>query len=432
MTCRTFTLVFLFASLMVALACSSDDPAEPEVTDPTYIWAGNGRAGFGATGYLPRKTRLYWPQDVTFTPDARPMVIDWNNHRVLAVDVEGNFTLVVGADSLSPDIGDPCPAPPADCFDIVATGAKLNHPTHVAYDANGNMVLCAWHNSELFLLDTATGLMDRFIGTGFRPCFGPNQQDPQDALSACVDLPASVAFDPEGGLCFTDQANMIIRRVDMGTGIVTTIAGTQPTPNPAFPATSSDKWIIHFDFTGDGGPATAATLSFERGQIADPGGKICFDTFGNMFIADTWNHAVRRIDHVTGIITRFAGAAPVYDDSLKIYVGVPGYSGDGGAATSAKLFEPRDVAVDFDGTVYIADTANNVIRKVSPGGSISTVMGVHRKKNPSALMPDQVIAEDGASAKAVHLTQPSGVAVDVSGLLYVADTGNNVIRIFDR
>lgn len=404
------------------VACGSDDsPAEPEVDDPVYIYAGTGQGGFGTMGLPPRKTRLYWPQDVTFTPDGKPMVIDWNNHRVISVDDGGNFVLVAGA--AENDFGDPCPLPPAECVDINATSARLNHPTHVAFDPDGNMVLCAWHNSSLFLLDTATGLMDRFCGTGFRPCFGPDENDPQDALTACVDLPASVAFDLQGGLCFTDQANMIIRRVVSGT--VDTIAGTQPVYD-----SGTGRWNVQFGYSGDGGPAIAARLSFERGQIADPSGKICFDALGNMYIADTMNHAVRVVD-TNGIINRFAGAAPVAD-GLGGYVGASGYTGDGGPATSARLYEPRDVAVDFDGTVYIADTGNNVIRMVRPNGTISTVMGVQRRKKPPALQPEVVMAEDGASAASVHLTEPSGVAVDGNGRLWVADTGNNVIRIFDR
>lgn len=424
-TARRFFPLFPIVLIAASFAgCLGDDTSttEPEVNDPVYIYAGNGQAGLGELGLLPRETRLYWPQDVTFTPDGRPMVIDWNNHRVIAEDVDRHFLLVAG--SADNDFGDPCPLPPAECVDVVATSAKLNHPTHVCFDPNGNMVLCAWHNSELFLLDTATGLMDRFIGTGIRPCFGPDP-DPQIAISACVDLPASVAFDPQALLCFTDQANMIIRRVNMQTGIVETIAGTQPVYN-----SSTGKWNVQFGFTGDGGPATQAKLSFERGQIADPSGKICFDNLGNMYIADTMNHAVRRVD-TDGIITRFAGAAPV-DDGTGTMVGVHGYSGDGGAATSATLFEPRDVAIDFDGTVYIADTGNNLIRKVRPDGTIWTVVGVHRPKKPAALQPEAVLLEDGAAARQVHLTEPSGVAVDSNGRLYIADTGNNVIRVLDR
>src|SRR5688500_10532285 len=189
MMMRRATPLWLFGSLLVLgiAGCGSDEsPSDPVVDDPVYIWAGNGQGGFGAMGSEPRQTRLYWPQDVTFTPDGRPMVIDWNNHRVIAVDMDGNFEIVAGASDN--DFGDPCPPAPAPCIDIVATTAKLNHPTQVAYDpATGNIVLCAWHNSALFLLDTTTGLMDRFCGTGARPCFGPSS-DPQPLDSVCVDL----------------------------------------------------------------------------------------------------------------------------------------------------------------------------------------------------------------------------------------------------
>src|SRR5512134_848564 len=110
---RTLTpaCLTLLTGTLIFFACSSDNSTvEPEVTDPVYIWAGNGAGGFGEMGKLPRKTRLYWPQDVTFTPDGRPMVIDWNNHRIIAIDADGNFVLVAGASDN--DFGDPCPPAP--------------------------------------------------------------------------------------------------------------------------------------------------------------------------------------------------------------------------------------------------------------------------------------------------------------------------------
>jgi sugar lactone lactonase YvrE len=364
-------------------------------------------------GQVPSKTQLYWPQDVAFANDGTPVVLDWNNHRVVAVDQgTGRFRLIVGvADG---DFGDPCPPLPNPCDNIVAVNAKLNHPTHVAFDANGNMVLSAWHNSELFLLDTTTGIMDRIAGNGLRPCYNG---DEQAAIAACVDLPASVAYDPQGRICFTDQANMIVRMIDQN-GIIHCIAGTTPIIN-------GNTATPQFGYAGDEGLATSALLQFERGQIADPSGKICFDAAGNMYIADTRNHAVRVVD-TNGIIHRFAGAPPAAG------VGQPGFAGDGGLAIDAKLNEPRDVAADTDGNIFIADTGNNVIRMVKPDGKISTIVGVQRPINSIPLVGNQVLAEDGFAARDVHITGPAGIEVDSQGRLWIADTQSNVVRILYR
>ena len=254
--------------------------------------------------------------------------------------------------------------------------------------------------------------MDRIAGTGMRPCYNG---DEQAAVTACVDLPASVAYDPFGRLCFTDQANQIIRMIDEN-GIIHCIAGTQPLTNPHTP---------QLGFAGDEGPAISAKLFFEAGQVADPSGKLCFDAAGNMYIADTRNHAVRMVDGA-GIIHRFAGAAPVGG------VGQAGFSGDGALAIDAKLNEPRDVAADADGNILIADTGNNVIRMVKPDGTITTLVGVQRPVNSIPLVGNQVLAEDGFAARDVHITGPAGVEVDSQGRVWIADTQSNVIRILYR
>jgi hypothetical protein len=406
-TLRNAVLVLTLAALG---ACSDSSTAPPEeVTDPVYIYSGIGSSGYGAMGHLAAKTELYWPVDVYFSPEDEPYIIDWNNHRVIKVDDAGRCRLSVGV--AGGDFGDPCPSPSTPCDSIVATSAKLNHPTSVAFDpANGDMILCAWHNSELMRLDRNTGLMQRICGTGARSYNG----DERTAISALVDLPVSAVFNSAGELVFADQANMVIRKID-ASGIIHTIAGTPPVQ-------VGNTLQYQLGFAGNEGPATSALLFFDRGQVADPGSKICYDGFGNLYICDTRNHCVRYVDP-SGIIHQFAGVGP-YD----IGTG-PTFSGDGGPATQAHLLFPRDVAADIEGNIFIADTGNNVIRKVATDGTISTVAGRPRRLNAPALTPSQVLAEDGKSAREITLTAPYGVEVDKKGRLWIADTNNNVIRI---
>jgi sugar lactone lactonase YvrE len=150
-------------------------------------------------------------------------------------------------------------------------------------------------------------------------------------------------------------------------------------------------------FSGDGGPATGAMLD-------EPFG-IAVDGSGNLYIADYNNNRIRKVTP-DGLISTVAGT------------GTEGYNGDGGAATSAELFHPYSVAVDGSGNLYIADSANNRIRKVTPAGAISTVAG-----NGTA-----GYSGDGGDATSAQLWVPLGVAVDSNGNLYIADNYNNTIR----
>lgn len=203
--------------------------------------------------------------------------------------------------------------------------------------------------------------------------------DAAAATGASFALPAAVAYDQAGNLYIADAGNDVIRKVD-SSGIVTTVAGSGVQ-----------------GFGGDGGPATAALLDTPTG--------VAVDGHGDVFIADSHNQRVRMVNP-QGIISTVAGN------------GVAGYSNDGGAAASASLFLPRAVAVDAAGDLYIADTGNNRIRRVS-NGVITTVAGDG----------EQFYSGDGGPAASAGLDAPTGVAVDAAGNLYIADSHNQRIRM---
>lgn len=419
---RSRLVCFIISAGFAIAGCNSDDSVSPppvgncdelhpgtfeEIVSPepghVYVWAGTGQAGAGSSDVRPGATRLYWPVDVNFDPNGSPMVIDWNNHRVLAMNGSGELEKVIGR-----YFGNPVDGP--------ALQADLNHPTHVTFTPDGSkLILSAWHNSILMEWNIATDWLAKFCGTGGR-CFNG---DGQARLQTCCDLPVCALYHPiSGELYFSDQANHIIRRID-GSGVVHIVAGTAPIWN-------GSVWIYQFGYSGDGGPATSALLSFERTQNANPSGKFCFDAAGNMYIADTVNDAVR-IVYTNGTIDTYAGN-PI--------IGA-GYAGDNGPATSALLREPRDVAVDGDGNLFIADTGNSVIRMVDPSGIITTAVGKYRAPiapNPyaAAISSCALHEEQGLAAKDVRLATPHGVEIDADGNLWISDTQNNVIRILYR
>jgi sugar lactone lactonase YvrE len=341
--------------------------------------AGTGTAGDGADQQSALKTNLYLPQDVTVAPDGRVYVVDWNNHRIRRIETDGTMTIVAGIGELGLSADDP-------------TTGRLNHPTNVTFDALGNLVIAAWHNSRIKTVDLATLDITDMCGNGMRAFSG----DGGPATAAALNLPVAVVYDAQWNLIIADQANDRLRKVDAVTGIITTIAGQAPCVG------TPDMCPL-----GDGGPATAANFSFPAGQAAQPGGRIDIDPAGNIYVADTTHALVRKID-TTGIVTTIAGNA------------TSGYSGDGGLATAASLSNVSDVAVAADGTVYIADTGNDCIRAVSPAGMISAAVGVCGQSG---------FGGDGGPATSALLDRPTGVAFDTAGNLYVADTHNQRVRI---
>jgi len=355
------------------ISCSNEGPIlpSPEPNSQIELFMGTGAAGLGDLGLSPLETPLYLPHDLTIGPDGLPYVLDWNNHRVLVVEDNG-VRLLIGSGELG------------DAQDGMATEISLNHPTNVSFDPQGYLILSAWHNSKVMRLDMNSGYIEAICGNGQRSYGG----DGANAIDAIVDLPNSTAFDSKGRMFISDQGNNRVRVVNTE-GIIETYAGSGS-----------------IGFNGDGGLATeAAIFTGGGGQEAFPAGKIAIDSKDNLYIPDTGNARIRMVD-AEGIIYTIAGTGehgfsgdsiPALDAELNwpsdiaidsednIYIadsfnhcirkidkngmittfagicGEQGSEGIGGKPTEIKLDRPYGIAFDSQDNLYIADTQNHRI-----------------------------------------------------------------------
>jgi uncharacterized protein (TIGR03437 family) len=262
--------------------------------------------------------------------------------------------------------GAPLPTP------VSAVSASIGDPPRVAVDATGNLYFGSMHS--VFKVDP-TGNITRIAGIGQSGYSG----DGGAATAAQLEYPAGIAVDAAGNVYVADLTAHVVRIIATN-GTISTYAG-QGTAG----------------YTGDGGAAIQAQLNAPMG--------LALDSAGNLYIADSGNHAVRKVSQ-SGAIGTVAG------------IGSPGYSGDGGAATAATLDQPEGVAVDASGLLYIADTFNNRVRVAAPGGIIQTVAGTGISS----------YSGDGGAAATAALFLPTDVATDSGGNLYIADYGNSRIR----
>ncbi len=267
-----------------------------------------------------------------------------------------------------------------------ATLASFVSPAGIALDSRGNVYVADSGGHRVRKIDSITGTISTVAGTGVPGFSG----DGGSALTAMLNSPFGIAIDGNDNLYVADSSNQRIRKVVLANGLITTVAGSG-----------------NFGFQGDGSPAVSASFKAPQG--------VAVDESGNLYIADTFNNRVRKVDGTTGIVTTYAGN------------GSFAFAGDTGPAEEASLRQPEDVAVDRRGDVYIADTSNHRIRKVLGGpGIIITVVGDGESR----------YSGDSGAAFRASLFQPRSITFDSKDNLFIADTNNHRIRsasiIFDQ
>ena len=386
------------------------------------IVVGNGTPGYSGDGGLATSAQINSPVGIALDPQGSLFISDTNNNCVRRVDAKTGIITTFAGTAVRGYSGDGGPA----------TQARLSGPTGIAVDADGTVYISDIVNFRVRRVDPSSGNIDTYVGTGTAGYSGDGGQ----AAAAAIYNTWSLSLDASGNLYLADAGGGVIRKVTKVSGLINTVAGTRNIdPNSVS--------------SGDGGPATAAQLG-----AAD----LTFDTAGNLYIADWGFGRIRRIDGATGIITSVAGTSN------------SSYGGDGGAATKAGLYYPKGIAVDAAGNLYIADVGNYRVRKVSAlTGNISTIVGTGdasfsgdngtptkaQLSSPTFLALDTggnlyisdtsnrrirkvsatsgtintvagggtVFGTDGGQATASQI-DPSGITVDAAGNIFFAESGH--------
>ncbi len=331
-----------------------------------FTTAGNGVQGFSGDGALAIYAQMKQATSVAVDASGNIYIADYIDSRIRKVSTSNIITTIAGTGTagLSGDGG-------------LAINAKLNNPAGISVDAAGNIYIADFSNNRIRKINTS-GIISTIAGYTTAPGFSG---DGGIATSAQLSGPNGVVADAAGNIFIADYYNNRIRKINTS-GFINTIAGTSTA-----------------GYSGDGGPATAAKINAPAAIIKD--------ATGNIYFAEYLNHCIRMIDP-SGIISTFAGTG-----------GVSGFSGDGGPAIAAKLFDPAGLIMDATGNMFIADSYNNRIRKVNVSGNISTICGTGAAG----------YSGDAGSASLAKIYRPNGVATDVSGNVFIADLGNYRVRV---
>jgi hypothetical protein len=333
----------------------------PQFTIQTV--AGTGTAGSTGDGGPATSAELNGPRGVTEDIYGNLYIAEYYGQRVRKVTPNGTITTLAGT-GVQGYSGDGGPA----------TNAELNGPYRVTVDLAGNVYIPDSGNSRVRKV-APDGTITTFAGNGSSGYSG----DGGPATSAALNYPEAVAFDSAGNYYIADEAANVIREVSPS-GIITTAVGTG-----------------NANYTGDGGPATSATL---YGPVG-----VQVDASGDLYISDQGNDVIRKVTN--GIISTFAGT------------GVFGFAGDGGPASKAEFDNPASIGLDSAGDLYIPDAANQRIRVVLTNGIIYTVAG----------NGVQGYGGDGGPATSAALAGPRSASVAPNGNIYIGDFDNNRVRM---
>ena len=328
--------------------------------------AGNGSAGYTGDGGPATAAEIYYDFEVATDNFGNFFISDWYSYNsVRKVDAYGIINRFAGNGTYGFS-GDGGPA----------TAAQLAYTYGLCADPTGNVYISDWGNWRIRKVNTS-GIISTYAGNGSLGYSG----DGGPATAAQIGYCYGIASDASGNIFFSDYYNRRIRRIDATSGIITTIAGTGGSGG-----------------SGDGGPATAATFTYPWFLACDPS--------GNVYVSDYSVDRIRKIDMSTGIISNYAGT------------GTYSFTGDGGPATAATLYEPTGIAIDGAGNLYISDLANERVRKVNTSGIITTIGG----------NGTWGYSGDGGPATAAEMKYPYGLAVDGSQSVYICDYDNWRIR----
>jgi DNA-binding beta-propeller fold protein YncE len=380
--------------------------------------AGTGDAGFNGEGRHALDSWMSFPMSITYSPYGRPIIADWNNHRLREVQDDGTLVTIMGTNFLGD--GDFEQRDQAD--GALGTTVNLNHPTQQRYFSSGVLLSASWHTHKLRLWEPLTGMVRVLAGTALG--FNPVDEVPgevQSAVGMQLNQPRWVEIDSQGDVFILDMRNQRIRKLGMAGFEIETVAGSgrwgiagTGAGDPDNDCSSTNAWETCFAFPFDDNPEPGGAMQFSADETL-------------LYIADSQAHIIRVLDLTTHEVTVLAGAA--------------GEKGDvDGVGAAARFDFPSSLALDREaGVLFVADTNNHKVRAVDVAtGEVTTFAGngdstcPHDGSAASAVCDEQPLAGDGGPALDATLFRPFGVDLDLNGDVVIADTYNHRFRVVYR